>query len=426
MVGTAFRPFYIQPVWTVVYVTTININVTLINITPAGANAMNRKSTKARVVTTVIAVAIASATTFAISAALHARVANADRTVAVHAMPVSHDRFELQTGYQREHRYLGLIQAATRSFVGFEVPGALDQIHVREGQRVDVGAALATLDSDALVARQAAAAATVEQVSAELELARARTVRQAPLKESGAISAQTFDDTRLAEKALVSALASARANLRTIDIELEKSVLRAPYAAIVGRQLLDRGAVTQPGTPVFSLVSTVEREAHIGIAIEKADNLVPGQSYPLQLRGDLVSAKLRAVRPDVNPITMTTVAIFDLPAGLNAFDGEPVAVSLPQQESEIGGWVPLSALIEGDRGVWSALAIRESDAGTYTERAAVEVMHVADDQAYVRGTLIDGDLIVADGVHRIAPGTLVATDPSGERSIKAQVARVTP
>ncbi|MEO0435293.1 MAG: efflux RND transporter periplasmic adaptor subunit [Pseudomonadota bacterium] len=387
---------------------------------------MNRKSTKARVVTTAIAVAIASATTFAISAALHARVANADRNAGVHAMPVSHDRFELQSGYQREHRYLGLIQAATRSFVGFEVPGALEQIHVREGQRVDAGTALATLNSDALSARQAAAAATVEQVAAELELARARTVRQAPLRDTGAISAQSFDDTRLAEKALVSALASARANLRTIDIELEKSVLRAPYAAIVGRQLLDRGAVTQPGSPVFSLVSTAEREAHIGIAIEKADNLVIGESYPLRLRGDIVSAQLRAVRPDVNPITMTTVAIFDLPSGLNAFDGEPVAVGLPQEETEIGGWVPLSALIEGDRGVWSALAIRESDEGTYTERAAVEVMHVAEDQAYVRGTLVDGDLIVADGVHRIAPGTLVSINSSHKDDRKAQIARLTP
>ncbi|MEM8943460.1 MAG: hypothetical protein AAGC91_15015, partial [Pseudomonadota bacterium] len=59
---------------------------------------------------------------------------------------------------------------------------------------------------------------------------------------------------------------------------------------------------------------------------------------------------------------------------------------------------------------WTALAIRRGTTGTVTERAVVEVMHVTDDQAFVRGTLKDGDLIVADGVHRIAPGTLVSID----------------
>ncbi|MEM1142371.1 MAG: efflux RND transporter periplasmic adaptor subunit [Pseudomonadota bacterium] len=363
-----------------------------------------------RFLPTVIALGTAASIVFAVTTALHARVANADRASASQAMPVAHDRYTVQSSYNREQRYLGLIQAATRSVVGFEVPGAVEAILVDEGDQVAAGTPLARLDTKALRARRTAAAATVEQVAAELELAKARTERQSPLRSSGAISEQTYDDTRLAEKALASSLETAKAQLEAIDIDLEKSVLRAPYPALVGRRIVDRGAVTQPGAAVFSLVATTEREAHIGVAIEQSEYLRPGDQYPIQWRGQTIEAQLRAVRPDVNPVTMTTVAIFELPEGISAFDGEPVSVSLPRVEEETGGWIPLSALIEGERGVWTALAIRRGTTGTVTERAVVEVMHVTDDQAFVRGTLKDGDLIVADGVHRIAPGTLVSID----------------
>ncbi|MFT6771459.1 MAG: hypothetical protein ACJARU_001668, partial [Congregibacter sp.] len=158
----------------------------------------------------------------------------------------------------------------------------------------------------------------------------------------------------------------------------------------------------------FTLTSIADREAHIGVAVEQAQFLEVGQIYPLQWRSQSVRATLLAVRADVNPISMTTVAIFSVPADVEAFDGEPVSVSLPRTEPETGGWLPLSALIEGERGIWTVLALRERDNATLAVREAVEVLHVSGDQAYVRGSINDGDLVIADGVHRIAPGTLVA------------------
>ncbi|EED33101.1 hypothetical protein NOR53_1894 [gamma proteobacterium NOR5-3] len=355
-----------------------------------------------------IAFATAVGITAVVTVMLHARVAAQETPTTRAPMPVVQTQYRVQTSFEREQRFLGLVQAASRSQIGFEVPGAIARIHVHEGQAVDAGDPLASLDTQALAARRDAAAFAVERARAELELATARTTRQAPLVQSGAISAQLFDDTRLAEKAIASALAAAQSQLDALDIDLEKSVLRAPYAARIGRQLLDRGAVTQPGTPVFTLTSIAEREAHIGIAVEQAQYLETGRTYPLQWRGQAMEATLLAVRPDVNPISMTTVAIFSVTAELEAFDGEPVSVSLPRTEPEAGGWLPLSSLIEGERGIWTVLALRERTGGTVALREAVEVLHVSGNRAYVRGSVNNGDRVIADGVHRIAPGTLVA------------------
>ncbi len=82
-------------------------------------------------------------------------------------------------------------------------------------------------------------------------------------------------------------------------------------------------------------------------------------------------------------------------------------MALPRDVRETGGWVPLSSLLEGDRGIWTVLALRERNDETVALREAVEVLHVANDQAYVRGTLKDGDRLIGDGVHRVAPGTRV-------------------
>ncbi|WOJ95709.1 efflux RND transporter periplasmic adaptor subunit [Congregibacter brevis] len=378
---------------------------------------MTAKYSPPRWTSSALALLIAVCVTTAVTLALHARV-SADETANLRPpMPVAQTLFTEQTSFEREQKFLGLVQAASRSQVGFEVPGAIAEVLVNEGQAVELGAPLAKLDTQSLKARRRAAASTVDQASAELELASARTVRQAPLVRSGAISAQLYDDTRLAEKAVRSALSAAEAQLQALDIDLEKSVLRAPYAARVGRQLLDRGAVTQPGAPVFTLTSLQNREAHIGVAVEQAQFLTIGESYALQWRDRELRAPLIAVRSDVNPISMTTVAIFSMPGDIDAFDGEPVSVSLPRMEPETGGWLPLSALIEGERGIWTVLVLRDRDEGTLALREVVEVLHVSGDRAFVRGSVNNGDRLVADGVHRIAPGTLVAPIPAAHRSL---------
>jgi hypothetical protein len=73
-----------------------------------------------------------------------------------------------------------------------------------------------------------------------------------------------------------------------------------------------------------------------------------------------------------------------------------------------GGWLPIAALLEGQRGVWTVLRIEPAGDSYRTAREAVEVLEIRGDQAYVRGTLASGSRVVANGVHRITPGTQVS------------------
>ncbi|MEO0673235.1 MAG: efflux RND transporter periplasmic adaptor subunit, partial [Pseudomonadota bacterium] len=63
---------------------------------------------------------------------------------------------------------------------------------------------------------------------------------------------------------------------------------------------------------------------------------------------------------------------------------------------------------EGAKGVWTLMAVATDDGQPVVRREAVEVLHVADGRAFVRGSMPDGTPYIADGTNRVTPGQRVA------------------
>ena len=61
-------------------------------------------------------------------------------------MPVTVERFELETGYSASTRFLGIIEAASDSNIGFEVAGVLSELEAKEGDFVTTDQLLGRLD----------------------------------------------------------------------------------------------------------------------------------------------------------------------------------------------------------------------------------------------------------------------------------------
>jgi len=365
---------------------------------------------KAGRISGVLGVAVAIAIVVGLTVSLHARVALTQTVPEKSPLTVATTTFTLQENYRRTVSYLGLIVAGRKTDLSFEIPGRIATLPVRQGSQVAAGDLIAQLDDAALRARRAATSADLKRAQAELELARLKAKRQKDLRATGAVSKEAFDETRLRASALEAQVEAVTAGLASIDIELEKSRLVTPYAGIVADHYVHEGTVINPGIPVVRLIETAQQEAHIGVSAARAGELVIGKSYPLKLRGENIEAALLSVRPDVDPITRSTTAVFRVPARVSALDGEPITLELDESMPLAGGWLPISALLEGKRGLWTVLRIDSSGAQHTTLREAVEVLDIQRDQAYVRGTLPSGSLVVASGMHRITPGTPVALE----------------
>jgi multidrug efflux pump subunit AcrA (membrane-fusion protein) len=88
--------------------------------------------------------------------------------------------------------------------------------------------------------------------------------------------------------------------------------------------------------------------------------------------------------------------------------GDLARIALERNVASTGMWLPITALAESRRGLWSAYVVVPSESGPVVERREVEVLHAESDRAFVRGTLRDGETVVATGLHRLVPGQRVS------------------
>lgn len=120
-----------------------------------------------------------------------------------------------------------------------EVAGRIESISFQEGGPIAAGSVIAKLD-DALIR------AEVNDATARLKLADANFQRANALSQSGT-------GTKRARDEAVSALETAKASLELARVQLEKTDIRAPFAAIAGLREVSVGAFVQPGTSLVNL-----------------------------------------------------------------------------------------------------------------------------------------------------------------------------
>ncbi len=326
--------------------------------------------------------------------------------------------FRYSDGYLSKAEFVGLVRAGNESALGFEVGGTIDDVLVREGAIVTRGQELAYLNTDRRQAQLEAARADVKRLDAQLELAGLQRRRTANLTEEGLASAQALDDARLSEAALKAARDVTLATVRVAELELTKSRLTAPYSGVVATRLAERGSVVNPGTPVLKLIADDSLEAVVGVPLEHSNSLQIGNTYPLKTRAGIIDSTLTGLRADLDIGTLTVGAVFSIEGVSAARPGETVLLQLAEWVTTRGGWLPLSALLEGDRGLWNVLTLGgDSASGYVAHREAVEVLHTEEDKVFVRGTLGDGSPVITSGVHRLSPGSPVA--PAADQPKKA-------
>ncbi|MEZ4215245.1 MAG: efflux RND transporter periplasmic adaptor subunit [Myxococcota bacterium] len=336
-----------------------------------------------------------------------------DDPPATDALPVATVRVALRAGFEVRERLAGRVVSPRRSELGFERGGRVAEVAVDDGERVAAGDVLARLDTRELAAQRRELEARVAATDARLELARATSERQRELRRADFASQQRLDEAVAGEKALAAQIAADRASLERVRVALELSLLRAPYDALVAARHLDEGTVAQPGQAVLSILERDAREVRVGVPPDVATRLEPGRRYAVEIdgQGDVIEAgaTLRRVVAAIDVATRTQTAVLALDADAPPVpDGALARVLFEREVAAPGAWVPIGALAEAQRGTWTAYAVvRDADGAQRAERRQVEVLHGESDRAYVRGTLRDGDELVADGLHRLAPGLRV-------------------
>lgn len=385
--------------------------------------------------------------------------------VAARPLPVAAQTVQQIQGVEYQRHYTGEVVARRRSQLGFELAGLITEVLVDDGDRVKQGDRLASLDTALLKTQQAeveaqrdaAKALLAEMVAGpraeKIALARAQVTeqaarakfwqqerdRQTELFERGTTGRKEYLDAvaqsdaasaaeQVAQENLNELLAGTRAEqlaaqratvarleaaVRQFDVQLSKSNLLAPFDGSVALRMVDDGEVVAAGHPVIDLIEDSKLEARVGVPVRIIDQVNVGQEYELLCQGRKIRATLQTILPAVDLSTRTRTLVLEIKQGTGAklAAGQVTRLTLSENVKQSGYWVPMEAVVKGNRGLWAVYALEvDSDQPTeaLVEQRVVEVLHSESDRVFVRGLLSDGDLIVASGANRIVPGQRVA------------------
>ena len=341
-------------------------------------------------------------------AALHLRAAAELPAQANPPVSVAVQTVHLAEAYHVTDRFAGRLEPARQTRLAFERAGLVTGILFEEGDLVGQGDVVARLDTAKLEAERDRLRAQRRELQARQALAEVTLERQSALTTKGWQTEQRYDEARFGLAEISAAIERIDAAIASIEVDLGKSVLTAPYAGRVAARALDEGAVVDPGMPVIELLESEARQVRIGVSVEAAAALQAGQLYRLEAGGRRFEGRLLAKRPDLQTGTRTVPVLFEVLQAEALPFGEIVELLLDRRIAAEGVWLPLRALSEGRKGLWSVLTVVERDGEPTVAREAVEVLHLDDGRAFVRGTLAEGSRIVLGGTNRVIPGQRVA------------------
>ncbi|MEX0298497.1 MAG: efflux RND transporter periplasmic adaptor subunit [Kordiimonas sp.] len=363
---------------------------------------------------TIAGIAIAA---FSSVLALRLTAQQPEQNTESRALPVRTTEVRFEDGYMARRTFTGRAVAGRTSSLAFELNGTVNSINVDMGTVVNKGAALATLDTSRLEANRRQLNAERDEAVATLDLAERTFNRATKTFDQGHASAQRRDEAEANAISLRARLKRLDAAIAAVDVDLAKAVIRAPFTGTITQRRLDEGTVVSAGTALLELTETSRMEAHIGMPPEHAIAVKNGAKYVMRdgRRNVINGTAVRSIVPVIEGNTRTMMVTFDIPADAVA-RGELLHASIQNWQEASGAWLPLRALSSDVRGLWRVYKVIDKTSPPHVRFENVQILYSEPNRAFVTGSISNGDIIISDGLERLAAGQRVSLISSDSRS----------
>jgi multidrug efflux system membrane fusion protein len=293
------------------------------------------------------------------------------------------------------------------------VDGILREVHFREGQDVEQGALLFSLDRRQLEAAVRQAEANLARSQAQLANARKDAARYAELVRQGFVAQQQYDQLRTTVATLEATVRADRAAVASARVELGYGAVRAPLSGRTGAQLVHPGDVIRANdTPmlVINRIRPIEvtfavpeqhlpeiqrRQAERPLAVEAVE---PTRGEPLG------EGTLTFVDNRVDPATGTIQLKGTFPnEQARLWPGQFVDVLLTLRVDPAAVVVPTAAVQTGQDGRYVFVVTPDQ---TVQSRPVVVAREAARETVIAQGVAA-GETVVVEGQLRLLPGARV-------------------
>lgn len=167
--------------------------------------------------------------------------------------------------------FTGRFEASEQVEVRARVSGFLDALHFRDGQLVKKGDLLFTIDRRPYQLSVDAARAEVARAKAQVELTQNEVERAEALTQNRTITARDIDQRRANLNSALGQQQGAEANLKTAELNLEWTQVRAPLAGRISNRRVDPGNLIAGGQSGATLLTTIVASDPIYFAFDASE-----------------------------------------------------------------------------------------------------------------------------------------------------------
>lgn len=297
--------------------------------------------------------------------------------------------------------------------VSAKVDGRINTLSVTEGDAVQAGAAIATLDTADLSAQVIQGQGNLMAAQSNLEQAEMDYQRYSALAGQGAISAQMLDNARTKRDLAAGQVKAAQGGLALMQEKLNNASILVPQAGVVTKRYVQSGTFTRAGSPIVTVadVSTLLAKATIGEA--QIGELHIGTTVKVKLdalNGQEFTGTITHISPAAQLPARTFTAEVTIPNGSGALKAGMFAkVEMPTQIHQGALAIPESALVmrEDQKTVFVV------GVDNIIQQRVLKLGYVGDGWAEVFEGVNEGDTIVIAGQNKVKDGIEVSPTKDG-------------
>ncbi|WP_017730661.1 efflux RND transporter periplasmic adaptor subunit [Nafulsella turpanensis] len=273
-----------------------------------------------------------------------------------------------------------------------EMAGKITRISFEEGEYVKKGQPLIYLNDDELQAQ-------LERLNYTRKLYEQSEERQRKLLEREAISQEEYDIA-------LNELKTNVADIKVVEAQLEKSIVRAPFSGTIGLREVSEGSYVTPADNIATLVSIDPVKVEFSVPERYANEVGVGDqiAFTRSENSDVVrTGKVYAVEPRINTETRTlTMRALSENDDRKLLPGMFVRIKLVLDVNENSIMVPAQALIPEMNG-YKVYVVEEGKAVEKRVDTGVRTSS----QVEVTSGLVAGDSVLTTGILQVKNGAPV-------------------
>ncbi len=317
------------------------------------------------------------------------------------------------TGSERERVFSGTSKAGLESTISFKVPGTVQNLAVKMGDRVKKGTPIAVLDPKDYRVQAQEAEASLARTHAEERNAKANYARVRELYENENASRNDLDQARAGAESATAAVRAAEKKLEFARLQVGYTRLTASSNCTVAETYVEETENVRAGAAVAMLTCGTRPEVEVGIPEVFISQVKKGSRVSVTF--DAIPDKtFSAIVTEVGVAVTGQAATYPVTARLDKPDPQmrpgmaaEVAFRLGSATGTDRILVPPFAVGEDRQGRFVFIAEPTEPGLAIARRKAVRVGELTTEGLEILEGLSDGDLLINAGVSRIEDGLKV-------------------